>query len=125
MAGIFDPRIFQNNAFQIAPRYYDGWLPSKVDLARIRARDEANRRKVERERLNTRRREEAALKAWDEVTYVPPPPRPTVIKRSDLGPANTYSPLSPELVAALQAHQQQKLEAAIDEDDLECLLLAL
>jgi len=44
-------------------------------------------------------------------------------------PANTYSPLSPENVAALQAHQQQQLEAVmeaeIDEDDLECLLLAL
>jgi len=83
----------------------------------------------ERAKINARLREEAALRAWDEVTYVPPPPRPTVIKRSDLGQANTYSPLSPELVAALQSAQQQQLEAVmeaeIDEDDLECLLLAL
>lgn len=105
---------------RILPQPLGGWLPTPAELKRIQAEQRVWKREA-RERTQWLHAFEAELRStYDKLTPKPPePPRPTIIKRSDIAaPASTVPPA--DLDALLQAEEFARRKRAA----LMALLLA-
>lgn len=125
MAGIFDPNIFQGQGqflFQVDQRTQPGGhylTPEQVAaLKKARAASDKAQRRRERKRKRDELAREAELRALYETLTPKPPesPRPEILKRTSM-------PM-PQGVAAPPIDIAALMQARMEEDDIEVLLLA-